>query len=359
MALRETAHHEPLLAWPGIASFRFSLPLAYLFSKIFFSIYGGASLLARLRGARQAFHFDWEMRLPFVPSVAIVYLSVPLLLLLAPFILRTWRSFTPFFFTLTAETLVAGVFFLVLPMAQDYPQRVAYGIGGAVFRFADRLNLDYNEFPSLHVAFAVTAALVYGRRCGWLGKTLFGLWAITVSVSTLLMHEHHLIDIAAGAALGLAAVATVQRRTSEERFLDNLRIEAFCLRELAHLIRRRVGRLRTVAALFGPSLRRWRETQVQRAAWCVSETARDVLAGERRVKGDPEAYVRSIQRILTGEAPSGGTPAEQLAVFVAGAAGEQTRRELIDLIERLLAERRREEPAAAIPLRRDAPADLL
>jgi membrane-associated phospholipid phosphatase len=333
IARRSTRATEPLLAWPGLASLRFSLPLAYLFSKIFFSIYGGASLLARLRGAREAFHFDWEMRLPFVPSVAIVYLSVPLLLLLAPFILRTWRSFTPFFLTLTAETLVGGLFFLLVPMAQGYPQREAYGIGGAVFRLADRLNLDYNEFPSLHVAFAVTAALVYGRRCGWLGKILFGLWAITVSFSTLLMHEHHLLDIGAGAALGIAAVATIQRRASGDRFLDSLRIEALCLRELAYLVRGKAGRLRTVAALSGASLRRWRETRVRRAAWCLSETTRDVLDGKRRVKGDPEAYVQSIQRILRGESPPGSTPTEQLAAFVAGAAREDVKRELTERLE--------------------------
>jgi membrane-associated phospholipid phosphatase len=345
MAVDVAAHSsrraEPLLAWPGIASLRFSLPLAYLFSKIFFSIYGGASLLARLRGAREAFHFDWEMRLPFVPSTAIVYLSVPLLLLLAPFILRTWRSFTPFFLTLTAETLVGGLFFLLLPMAQGYPHREAYGIGGAVFRLADRLNLDYNEFPSLNVAFAVTAAIVYGRRCGWLGKTLFGLWAVTVTFSTLLMHEHHLIDLAAGAALGLAAVATVQRRVSDDRFLDGLRIEALCLRELAYLVRRRARRLRAVATLSGASLRRWRETRVLRVAWCLSETVRDVLDGARRVKGDPEAYVQTILRGLRGEAPFGDTPAEQLAQFVAGAMGREPKRELIELFETLLEDRRR------------------
>ncbi|HEY7215689.1 MAG TPA: phosphatase PAP2 family protein [Thermoanaerobaculia bacterium] len=253
---------EPLLAWPGLASLRFSLPLAYLFSKIFFSIYGGASLLARLRGAREAFHFDWEMRLPFVPSVAIVYLSVPLLLLLAPFILRTWRSFTPFFLTLTAETLVGGLFFLLLPMAQGYPHREAYGIGGAVFHLADRLNLDYNEFPSLHVAFAVTAAIVYGRRCGWLGKTLFGLWAVTVTFSTLLMHEHHLIDLAGGAALGIAAVATVQRWASGERTLEALRIQGLRLKELAGRARRHPRELpAAIAAFFRGFLGSWRKAR--------------------------------------------------------------------------------------------------
>jgi hypothetical protein len=349
MVTRNPVHTEPLIAWPGWASLRVSLPLAYLFSKIFFSIYGGASLLARLRGARQAFHFDWELRLPFVPSAAIVYLSVPLLLLLAPFILRTWRSFTPFFFTLTAETLVAGVFFLVLPMAQGYPQREAYGLGGAIFRLADRLNLEYNAFPSLHVAFAVTAAFVYGRRCGWLGKILFGLWAVTVSLAALLMHEHHLLDIGAGAALGLAGVATVQRWATDERVLGALRVEGLCLRELAHLVRHRAGRLRDVAVLSGASLRRWRETRVRRAAWCLTETASDVLAGARRVKGDPGAYVQAILDGLRGEAAFGSSNTEQLAKFLAAAMTEPAKRDLIAHLAALLAGRRREDPAIYWP----------
>lgn len=261
IAVRTSRRGEPLLAWPGFASLRFSLPLAYLFSKIFFSIYGGASLLAKLRGAREAFHFDWELRLPFVPSLVIVYLSVPLLLLLAPFILRTWRSFTPFFVTLTAETVVAGVFFLLLPTVQSYPERQVNGLGGTIFHLVDRLNLDYNEFPSLHVAFAVTAALVYGGRCGWLGKVLFGLWALTVASSTLLMHEHHLVGSVSGAALGLAAVVVVHRRASSERALEVLRIEGLRLKEWARHFRRPRELPGATAEYFRGIRDRWREAR--------------------------------------------------------------------------------------------------
>jgi membrane-associated phospholipid phosphatase len=257
-----------------LASLRFSLPLSYLFSKIFFSVYGGASLLARLRGARPDFHFAWELKLPFVPSLSIVYLTVPLLLLLTPFILRTWRSFTPFFLTLTAETLVGGIFFLLLPMAQAYPERVATGFFGGVFKLADRMNLDYNEFPSLHIAFAVTAALVFSRRCGWLGRTLFFLWVVVVAVSTLFLHEHHLLDLAGGIVLGLAAVATVQRRTSEETFLENLRIDALCFRELASFVRRNRRDLGRTAALVRSWLPRWRETRALRAEFATIPAGR-------------------------------------------------------------------------------------
>jgi len=275
MEARSLRGPEPLLAWPGFASLRFSLPLSYLFSKIFFSVYGGASLLARLRGARPDFHFSWELKLPFVPSLSILYLTVPLLLLLTPFILRTWRSFTPFFLTLTAETLIGGIFFLLLPMTQAYPERVATGFFGGVFKFADRLNLDYNEFPSLHIAFAVTAALVFGRRCGWLGRTLFFLWAMAVIVSTLFLHEHHLLDVIGGTALAFATVATVQRRTSDDAFLEGLRIDALGLRGLLSYLRRNRRDFRRVTALVRSWIPRWRETRALRAEFAMAPAGKE------------------------------------------------------------------------------------
>jgi membrane-associated phospholipid phosphatase len=332
---------EPLLAWPGMASLRFSLPLAYLFSKIFFSVYGGASLLASLRDPRLDFHFSWELDLPFFPSLSIVYLSVPLLLLLTPFILRTWRSFTPFFITLTVETLVAGVFFLVLPTTQAYPERVASGFFAGVFRLADRMNLEYNEFPSLHIAFAITAAIVFGRRCGWFGRTLFFLWAAGVAASTLFLHEHHLLDLVGGAVLGLAAVATVQNRASEERVLEVLRTEGLCFKEFAHFARRHPRYLLVAAALVRASLGRWRQTRLLRAAYCLAQHVDDVLDGDRKVKADPEAYVQAVLGVLRGLAPAPDSTVEQLAAFVAAQAGDEERRELIDLFRVLLEDRRR------------------
>src|SRR5436305_3411666 len=345
------AHREPLLAWPGVESLKLTLPLSYLFSKIFFSIYGGASLLAGLRGARPDFHFDWELRLPFIPWLAVVYLSVPLLLLLTPFILRTWRSFTPFFLALTAETLVGGIVFLAVPMVQVYPARVATGIGGAIFHLADRLNLQYNEFPSLHIAFTVTAAIVFGRRCGPLGRVLFALWTVAVGVSTLFMHEHHILDLVSGAVLGLVGVATVWRWSSREEVLESLRIEALCLREFAWFVWRHPRYLVMFFALFRASVPRWRRTRVLRATYCLAQHVDDVLDGDRKIKGDPEAYVLAVVGGLRGEAPFGSTTADQLAAFVGAELGrfeseredarDHPRSDLVKLFEVLLEDRRR------------------
>lgn len=326
----------PLLAWPGAASLKLSLPLSLLFLKIFVAVYGTASLLAAARPERPRLYFDFELGLPFIPSLAAVYLTGGLALVATPFVLRTWREITPFFFTLTAETLLGGLCFLLMPVEQGYPPRDAAGFWGGLFRVADTLNLDYNEVPSLHVTFAVTAALVFGRRCGWLGRSLFAAWAVSVSVSTLFLHEHHLVDVAAGAALAVAAVATVHRRASSEAFLDAIRIEALCLREAALFSRRHLRYLTTALALYAFSLRRWRETRRLRAAWCLAQHVDDVLDGDRSVPGDPEAYARRVIQVLEGDMPDETAPAEVLAAFVRG-----SREPLIRLLEVLIEDRRR------------------
>ena len=321
---------EPFLAWPGIASFRLTIPLSYLFFKVFSSVYGGASLLAKLRRAPSTdFYFPWEMHLPFVPSWSVVYLSVPLLILLTPFILRTWRTFTPFVLTLTVETLIAGIFFLVVPVSQAFPPRVADGFFGGVFHLVDRLNLDYNKFPSLHIAFAVTAAIVFGRRCGWLGRTLFSLWIVAVGASTLLIHEHQILDLATGLALGLVGVITVQRRVSDDRFLDDLRVDTLCLRELSRFVRRHPRRL---LAFFRASLPRWRQTRALRISYALAQHVDDVLDGRRKVPGNPEAHVRTVLGVLAGGAPADGRVEEQLAAFLAAELDEGARRELGELL---------------------------
>lgn len=337
MAVSEIRGPEPLLTWPGAGNLKITLPLCGLFLQIFVLVYGGASLLAGLRGELPHLYFGFELDLPFVPEMAVVYLTGPLVLVAAPFVLRTWRDITPFFLTLTAETLAAGLCFLLFPVEQGYPPRMASGLWGEVFRVADALNLDHNEIPSLHVAFAVTAALVFGKRCGRLGRILFAVWAVAVSVSTLLLHEHHLLDVMAGAALAFAAVGTIQRAASSKPFQDVLRIEALCLREAAIFTRRHVRYLFTALAIYGFSLPRWRKTRALRASWCLAQHVDDVLDGDREVLSDPEAYARGVLRVLSGGEPD-DSPAQILAAFV---RDRVPREELAELFEELIVDRRR------------------
>lgn len=320
---------EPLFAWPGVDNLKLSLPIAASFFKFFFSVYGTTSLIAATRQARQGLHFDFELQFPFVPSLALLYLTVPLLLAATPLMLRSWREIAPFFLTLTAQTAIAGLCFLVFPVKQGYPVREADGFWGGLFHLTDKINLDYNEVPSLNVAFAITAAVVLSRRCGWLGKGLFALWAGGVMVASLLLHEHHLLDVTTGALLGLATASTIHPWFSRERRLNALAVDVTCA---AELLRDRLRRLRTGPSSPSPALPRWAKNRTERAVACLVHDLDAVAQGRRKVKGqDPQAHVEPILAGLRGEAPLPETTMGRLASFVAGELGARGLREAYTL----------------------------
>ncbi|MCB1036652.1 MAG: phosphatidic acid phosphatase, partial [Acidobacteria bacterium] len=129
------------------------------FSAFFLLVYGGASALsARIPWSCQG-GWAFEGAIPFVPSAAALYLTVVPALALAPWILRSRGRLLPFAAALSAETALGGICFLLFPMVSSFPPRpvaALSGAGGLAFRLADFLNLERNELPSLHVAFAVT-----------------------------------------------------------------------------------------------------------------------------------------------------------------------------------------------------------
>ena len=60
----------------------------------------------------------------------------------------------------------------------------------------------YNLVPSLHVALTVVTVVTLWPHVGRVGKGLFMTWAVALALSTLLTHQHHVLDVASGLLLG-------------------------------------------------------------------------------------------------------------------------------------------------------------
>ena len=71
--------------------------------------------------------------------------------------------------------------------------------------------LRHNYLPSLHVAFTVIAASSYASRAHTLGRILLGVWSAAILVSTLLTHQHYLLDVVTGSLLGWLAMRWIYR----------------------------------------------------------------------------------------------------------------------------------------------------
>lgn len=68
-----------------------------------------------------------------------------------------------------------------------------------------------NTFPSLHVATTVLGALRLRHRRG---GALWLLWAALISVSTLTVKQHFLVDVLGGLAVAFAVHAVVFRKAA-------------------------------------------------------------------------------------------------------------------------------------------------
>lgn len=189
----------PFIAWPGWNHLGFTIAIGLVWSLLFYAVYGGAAHLTGLHSFRLTFDLPFEQHIPFVPGMALAYLALFPAMMLSPFIIRERPAYWNYARVLAIETLIAGACFLVLPARDGFPVPDPQGPLAELFRLADLVNLEHNNVPSLHVAFAVTTARIYASYSGNspIRATIAALCGLVV-ISTLLTHQHNLADIITG-----------------------------------------------------------------------------------------------------------------------------------------------------------------
>jgi hypothetical protein len=198
-----TPRREPFLAWPGWGLLGYTLRLAGVVALWWWLVYHGSDHLTGLRAQRVRIHLNAELAMPFVPAFILAYLSLDLVFVPAPFILRSRRELQALALTLAAVTAVAGVGFLLVPAEPAYPVRDA-GAWSGLFQLSRVMALRYNMVPSLHVALSCVGFTAYATHCGGIGKLLLGTIGAAIALSTLLTHQHHLLDVTTGLILAAA-----------------------------------------------------------------------------------------------------------------------------------------------------------
>jgi hypothetical protein len=198
--------------WPGWPHLGHYLALwAAVTIEFVVVFFGGDFVTAHRRGRLHAF-LPFELSIPLVPSMVIAYMSIYLIWIPAPFLLHERHRVNRLAIALALVILISGIGFLAFPAELGFPPmaddlaRLDPGSAnrwGTWLRLADFLNLDYDLIPSLHVAMFVTTAGAYAFQSGRVGRVVLGLWSAAVVASTVLTHQHHLIDAIAGLALGL------------------------------------------------------------------------------------------------------------------------------------------------------------
>ena len=200
---------RPFLAWPGWRHLGYTSLLALGTAAWWFALYHGANAITQRREFRVRLHLDFEVHIPFVPAAVLLYLSIYPVFWLAPFVLRTRREAQALALTLIVVVAFAFVGFLLFPADSAYAPPGDLGIWTSLVAFAKNVSLPHNFLPSLHVAMCGVCLLAYARHAPRCGRWLLLLWLASISLSTLLIHEHYLIDVITGWLLGWLGIRLV------------------------------------------------------------------------------------------------------------------------------------------------------
>lgn len=169
----------------------------------FFSIYPTTNWLTGLGSQHYSLFLEDELRLPFVPEFIWLYLSMYGLFILPPFFLDP-IELKRLAKELISATCISGITFLVVParlgFSRTLPQDEFYrGLFQGLF-FVDQ---PYNLVPSLHVIYSTTISLAVIARSSAPIRALLSVWLVFIVLSTVLVHQHHLLDVFTGVALAL------------------------------------------------------------------------------------------------------------------------------------------------------------
>jgi membrane-associated phospholipid phosphatase len=148
---------------------------------------------------------------PVVPWTFFIYL-LAYVIVLGLFVIRRNAEFLNLAFSsFMLMNLTAFVLFALFP-AQG-PARDFAADGGGIIGLVHLVDSRFNAFPSLHVAnpWLVAFLAVKERKISPLSM-LFLAIALSISISTMLVRQHYLLDVLGGFALAVLTSAIMFRR---------------------------------------------------------------------------------------------------------------------------------------------------
>ena len=157
--------------------------------------------MTSLRPALWHLYFTSELVIPFVPQFIWAYLSMYALFALPLFFIPAERM-PSLGKQLIAGSLVSAALFLLLPaelgFARQVPTTTPYA---AMYAKVFSIDRPYNLVPSLHVIFSTSIALACADFARPVGRVVILAWLVVIVASTILVHQHHLLDLAAAFAI--------------------------------------------------------------------------------------------------------------------------------------------------------------
>lgn len=196
---------EPGLLWPAL----WRLAVA---GATFVLVYGFCNRFTATRESVGTWFWEWERRIPFVREMVVPYWSLDLFFCGAFFLCSSKAELNLLTKRLVAVTLASGLCFLLFPLKMGFDRPVPTGWTAPLFHALYANDLPYNLAPSLHISLRSLVWITYGAHLTGLTRKITKTWFILIGLSTLLVWQHHVIDVATGFLMGWLIAALIPDR---------------------------------------------------------------------------------------------------------------------------------------------------
>jgi len=149
-----------------------------------------------------------DIAIPFVPEFIWVYHTlIPVLTITLLILLHKKEVFLSAFMGFIIATIVLSLFYILFP--SFYPRSLfdQSSMSAWLLEITRAIDGPHNTFPSGHVTFSWLLGFFimdssFAKNNKWI-KSIYFAWALLISISTLLLKQHYIIDVASGIILAI------------------------------------------------------------------------------------------------------------------------------------------------------------
>lgn len=146
--------------------------------------------------------WSWERDIPLIPWMIWPYLTLFSLFLL-PLFHMSVKQISVLSSQSTATLVIAGAIFLLVPTHSGFAPTNVEELYQPLFALLAKVDTPHNLVPSLHVTFSALILLGCAREASPPLAWAYVFWLLVMSMSTVLVHQHHIFDVISGMALAL------------------------------------------------------------------------------------------------------------------------------------------------------------
>lgn len=202
---------------PDGPTLRAVLAWCLIIDVLFFAIYGSINWLTSRRSDLFELYVQMELAIPLVPEAIWVYLSMLLLFCLPIFTISRERARREASAAILA-LFVAAFVWLLIPARLGFERVIPEGYEW-VYRTMFMLDHPHNLVPSLHVIFSSLAVFACGQYAPHRIKIGLWLWLTAIAVSTILTHQHHVLDVITGLLVAVVCRSLLVRPSARSNLV--------------------------------------------------------------------------------------------------------------------------------------------